>query len=183
MADTKLTTRQRVFVQTYVKMGGRNATAAAISAGYGQAGAHVTGHRLLQRDYILEAIKKETERCLRAGVAVAYDTLQDLAQHAESESVRLNASLAMLDRGGLQLAQRTEHHHVIEDKRSDGELLARIEKLQRDLGLKTIPGEVVELKALPRIPGQTLPPVEIVPEEAEAVTNPVTSRDEEDIFR
>lgn len=183
MSETKLSAKQRAFVREFVRLGGRNATAAAIAAGYG-GGAHVSAHRLLQRDYILAAIKTETERRLRADVAVAYDVLLDLAKNAGSESVRFNAAQAVLDRGGMQLAQKTEHHHVIEDKRTDGELLERIEKLSRELGIKTIPGEAIDLKkALPHMPGAPLPIVEIIPGEAERVTNAVADLTEEDIFR
>jgi phage terminase small subunit len=145
--DTKLTYKQRAFVRHYVKLGGTNATSAALAAGYaaspsekgGRApGASVTASRLLNNPAILRAIRDETERSLRAGVALGANVLEQLCREANSESVRLQAAQALLDRGGLQLANLSQHNIVIEDKRTEGELLARVKELQRELGLQAI---------------------------------------------
>jgi phage terminase small subunit len=153
-ADT-LTPKKLAFAKAHVQLGGQNATKAAIMAGYsskgGGAGAAVTASRLLRDPRVLQAIKEETERSLRAGVAMAANTLTELAQNAQSESVRLQASQALLDRGGMQLATLSQHHVLVEDKRTDDELRARVEQLQRELGLsaKVIPAEIVPPRALP----------------------------------
>ena len=147
----KVSARELRFAQAYVRMGGMNGTQAAIAAGYGQSGAHVAAHRLLRRPHVLAAIKDETERGLRAGVAIGASVLEDLAKNAASESVKLQAAQALLDRGGMRLANLTEHHHVIEDRRTDSELLARVNQLTRELGLnaKVIEGERVGSAAHP----------------------------------
>lgn len=148
MSDRTLTAKQRAFVRAYISLGGTNATAAAVTAGYApskskkrgdrSAGASVTAHRLLQKPTILKAIREETERALRAGVALGAHTLEQLCREANSESVRLQAAQALLDRGGMQLATLSQHHVVVEDRRTEGELLARVKELQRELGLNSI---------------------------------------------
>ena len=121
MSAEQLTPKQQAFVKAHVRLGCLNATQAAIAAGYSGkgngAGAAVTASRLLDKPHILDAIRKETERGLRAGVAVGAAVLESLAKTAKSESVRLQAAQALLDRGGMQLASVSEHHLVVEDRR------------------------------------------------------------------
>ncbi|MBE7422234.1 MAG: terminase small subunit [Zoogloeaceae bacterium] len=172
LKDEELNPRELRFVQAYCKNGGRNAGAAAIVAGYSKNGAPVTAHRLLKRQKVLIAIRAEAERCLRAGVALGASMLMELAEKANSESVRFQAAQALLDRGGLQLKALSEHRHIIEDKRTDGELLARIEQLTRELGISTkvIQGEAATVSTSPPlmlapIPAEHLPA--ILPEDGE----------------
>jgi hypothetical protein len=154
MSAEKLTPKQTAFVKSYCRLGGMNATQAAIAAGYSGhgkgAGAAVSASRMLQQPHILNAIREETERTLRAGVALGAQVLDELARGAVSESVRLQAAQALLDRGGMQLANLSEHHVIVEDKRTDAELRCRVEELARELGLaaKVIPGELVDLPTL-----------------------------------
>jgi len=149
MSADKLTPKQTAFVKSYCRLGGMNATQAAIAAGYSGhgkgAGAAVSASRMLQLPHILQAIREETERTLRAGVALGAQVLDELARGAVSESVRLQAAQALLDRGGMQLANLS-----VEDKRTDAELRCRVEELARELGLaaKVIPGELVDLPTL-----------------------------------
>ncbi|MES9934297.1 MAG: terminase small subunit [Candidatus Sedimenticola sp. PURPLELP] len=140
----ELTTKQRKFVRYYIQFGG-NATRAAKEAGYGEASAHTTSHRMLKVPHIQQAIKEEAETVIRSGVAVAADVLVDLARNATSESVKLQAATALLDRGGLPFIRQSEHKHVVEDKRSDKELLESAKVLAQELGLnaKVIEGELV----------------------------------------
>ncbi|UQY83670.1 terminase small subunit [Ralstonia pseudosolanacearum] len=149
----KLTPKQLAFVKAYTATGGANGTQAAIAAGYsasggktGKLGASVAAHRLLRDPRIIEEIKKEADRRLRAGVCLAAATLEELCGNAQSESVRLQAAQALLDRGGMQLASLSQHTVTIEDKRTDDELLARIAQMQKELGLKVIDAEVVPPK-------------------------------------
>lgn len=173
--DRKISPKELRFVQAYVRLGGMNGTQAAIAAGYGVSGAHVQAHRLLRRPHVLSAIKDETERGLRAGVAIGASVLEELAKTAASESVRLQAAQSLLDRGGMRLANISEHHHIIEDRRSDSELLDRINELSRELGIgaKVIPGESRRVDSAPALPladhaAGAFPTVEI-PEDAEAL--------------
>lgn len=112
---------------------------AGIAAGYSGkgngAGAAVTASRLLDKPHILDALRKETERALRGGVAIGAAVLEDLAKSAKSEAVRFQAAQALLDRGGMQLASVSEQRIIVEDRRSDRELLERVTELQRELGL------------------------------------------------
>lgn len=160
MSDSKmLSAKQRAFVHQYVRLGGKNATAAAVAAGYGK-GPHVSAHRLLRYPYILDAIREETERKLRASVSLGADILEDLAKNAQSESVRLQAAQALLDRGGMQIARLAEHRHVIEDRRTDAELIAHVGNLARELGLsgRVIDGQLVPPAALADMQASTLKP-------------------------
>lgn len=142
----KLNERQMAFVDCYVSTGGRNATQAAIAAGYPKPGAHTAASRMLRLPHILDAIKKRTEQELKAGVAVGVSVLYHLATEAKSEATQLAAALALLDRGGLAAVNRSEHRHVIEDRRTDDELRAHVANLQRQLGLSA---KVIEHQPLP----------------------------------
>jgi len=154
MRDQPLTQKQRRFVTQHVRLGGVNGCAAALAAGYagkdGGAGAAVTAHRLLRNPRVLAAIREEAERSLNAGLPIGTTVLQELAQNAVNESVRLKAATELIDRGGLRLMNLSQHTVVIKDERSDDELRARVEQLQRELGLsaRVIDG-AVEPKALP----------------------------------
>ena len=90
----------------------------------------------------MAAIKEETQRALDAGVAIGKKVLYDLATSAKSEAVRLQAGLALLDRGGLRLKQIHEHTHTVKDARTDDELRQRIADLSKELGLT--PSRLIE---------------------------------------
>ncbi|MET0084379.1 MAG: hypothetical protein ABW079_15335 [Sedimenticola sp.] len=53
---------------------------------------------MLKKSYVQQAIKEEAETVIRSGLAVAADVLVDLARNASSESVKLQATTALLDR-------------------------------------------------------------------------------------
>jgi hypothetical protein len=135
MTSRKLTPRQRRFVELYVRTG--NATQAARDAGYTKTTAEDTSWAILRRPHVLEAVRVETQAGLDAGVAVGKRVLLDLADNAQSEAVRLQAGLALLDRGGLRLKHLSEHVHThnVVDQRSDAELRERIVVLSRELGV------------------------------------------------
>jgi phage terminase small subunit len=156
MRDQPLTQKQLRFVRQHVRLGGINATAAALCAGYagkdGGAGAAVTAHRLLRNPRVLAAIREEAERSLNAGLPIGTTVLQELAHNAVNESVRLKAATELIDRGGLRLMNLSQHTVIVEDRRSDDELRAQIMRLQRELGLdaRVIDG-AVEPKPLPAL--------------------------------
>lgn len=103
MSRENLTFRQMAFVRAHVRLGGLNATQAAIAAGYscrgGGAGAAVTASRLLSKPHIINALHREIERGLLAGCAVGVTVLESLAASAENEYVRLQAAQALLNHG------------------------------------------------------------------------------------
>lgn len=145
MNGRQLTEKQQRFVADYISNGAQ-ARKAAISAGYGVPGAHTSAYRLLKLPHILEAIREEAEKRLSSNVALAAEMLVKLAQSAKSESVRLQAATSLLDRGGLPLIRQAETRHVIEDRRSDKELLEHIRGIASELGIpwnaQVIEGEV-----------------------------------------
>ena len=74
-----------------------------------------------------------------------HDIAVDLAQNAESESVRLQAGQSLPDRGGLPFIRQSENRIVVEDRRTDAELLASAKAIAKELGLdaKLVDGHVV----------------------------------------
>jgi len=148
MKKQKLTPLQAEFVRQYVENGG-NGSQAALVAGYKADVARNMAYRLIRTPHVLEALREEADRRIKSSVVIGATTLESLAKGAQSESVRLQAALALLDRGGLQLKALSEHKVILEDKRSDDELRARVEQLTRELGLKTIDMEAPKRAALP----------------------------------
>lgn len=151
-----LTPFQRKFVLAYCANGG-NGAQAALAAGYAEGSARQRASELVTNPRILAAIREETERRLRSGVALGAKVLLDLAENAESEAVRLKAAEALLDRGGLLLIARSETVHRVIDERSDEELLARLRALSGELGLpfaKMIEGDAEEIR--PPNPGSSV---------------------------
>jgi len=137
-SSRKLTVRQARFVKLFVENGGFAAPAAR-DAGYTPKSARFGSHKFLDIPHVLAAIRLEVQRKLDASVALAARVLETLAKDAKSEAVRLQAASALLDRGGLRLAQYVQHDHthVLRDERSDAELRARVIELQRELGIRT----------------------------------------------
>lgn len=108
-----LTPKQRLFAETYFEIS--NGTKAAISAGYGEAGAHTEANRLLKnvkiREYLDEMAQQRRERVLLKMSAMSEKALKnlfDLAQNADSEQVRLQANKDLLDRTGFKPADKIE---------------------------------------------------------------------------
>ena len=130
----QLTDKQQDFVRYYVENGG-NASKAARDAGYGESSAHATAWHMLRQNHIMEAVKYETLRAIAIRVPLAQAILVDLAENAQNESVKLKAAEALLDRGGLQLAQSLNLHVRPVDERTDEELIARCRELQKELGI------------------------------------------------
>ena len=136
----KLTPKQRAFVSEYVACG--NPRKAALRAGYRESTARFDSPDMLRIPYVAQAIREETQRALDAAVPIGKKVLYDLAMGAKSEAVRLQAGLALLDRGGLRLKQIHEHTHTVKDARTDEELRQRVVELSRELGLT--PSRLIE---------------------------------------
>ena len=90
---------------------------------------------MLSLPHIQQAIRKEAEDLLNANVGLAAKVLVELATTSKSDAVRLQAAVALLDRGGLPFIRQSEHTHRVEDHRSDAELKQHILKLTSELGL------------------------------------------------
>ena len=144
MPADKLTTKQKRFVTEYVA-NASNAAEAARRAGYSSKRPDQEGYRLLRLPHVVAAIKEAAERMLNANVIIGAQTIVDLAKNAESESVRLQAGQSLLDRGGLPFIRQSENRIVVEDRRTDDELLASAKAIAKELGLdaKLVDGHVV----------------------------------------
>lgn len=118
-----LSDRQRAFVEEYCRLGGGYGAQkqAVIAAGYAEKTASQQGYALLQKPKILEAIKKTAEKKGHAAVAVAMDTLIDLAR-AGPPAQRFSAAKELLDRGGLMVVRKTEHDINVNDNRTPDQI-------------------------------------------------------------
>tara|TARA_R100001530_G_C4252203_1_gene138139 strand:- start:221 stop:589 length:369 start_codon:yes stop_codon:yes gene_type:complete len=99
-----LTEKQDKFIETYVLTG--NATKAAVVAGYSEKTAKVKGSQL--KSQLQSEIQKETQKILADKIPSSIKWLTDLAESAESESVRLGAIKDILDRAGLKPIDKIE---------------------------------------------------------------------------
>lgn len=154
MAPRKLNARQMKFVEHLLAgMGKRDAAAAA---GYSPHTAANIASNLLTREPVLQAIRAGAEKKLSAGVAIGAAVLMELAEKAKSEDVRLRAAAALLDRGGLPLIRQSETRHIVEDRRSDAELLEHVRTLARSLGV-ALPASVIDVEAVAALPAPVAP--------------------------
>ena len=99
--------RDEEFVRHYVSNGG-NCSAAARSIGISEASASTTGHRMKER--LWGEIEEEITNHMRGYIPKAIQNLKQLAQNADSETVRLNATRDLLDRSGLKPVEKQEIH-------------------------------------------------------------------------
>jgi len=95
-----LTILQDKFIEHYTLTG--NATKAAIEAGYSEKTAKIKGSQL--KAQFANEIREATQDKVPAGLR----WLSELAEKAESESVRLGAVRDLLDRAGLKPVERIE---------------------------------------------------------------------------
>jgi phage terminase small subunit len=110
-AMKRCTLMQRRFVMANLILGGRNMRRAAMMAGYSgnEATLAVTGYRTAHIQYVQDAIREEAQKRMTAASIEAVSTVMDIAagNTAAPPSVRLAASLALMDRSGLHA--KTEH--------------------------------------------------------------------------
>ena len=115
-----MTERQEKFVEYYSLTG--NASKAAVEAGYSQKTSKQKGYEL--KKLLSDEIHIQTQKILQDKVPASIHWLTELAQNAESESVRLGAIKDLLDRAGLKPVERIEQTTV--EKMSN-------EEIQREL--------------------------------------------------
>ena len=120
-----MTDKQDQFIETYVLTG--NATRSAVAAGYLERTEKIKGAQLKAqfRNEILEA----TQKVLADKIPEGLNWLTELAQSAESESVRLGAVKDLLDRAGLKPVERIETTTV--EQLSDEEIKRELDALTR----------------------------------------------------
>ena len=99
-----VTPQQQKFIDYFVLTG--NASQSAVDAGYSEKTSRQKGHELknLYRSEIVQA----TQKLLIDQVPAGLRWLNELAESAESESVRLGAIRDLLDRAGLKPVERVE---------------------------------------------------------------------------
>ena len=110
-AMLRCTLMQRRFVMANLILGGKNMRRAAMMAGYSgnEATLAVTGFRTAHIQYVQDAIREEAQKRMSAASIEAVSTVMDIAggNITAPPSVRLAASLALMDRTGLHA--KTEH--------------------------------------------------------------------------
>ena len=99
-----MTILQDKFIEHYTLTG--NATKAAIEAGYSEKTAKDKGSQL--KAQFNNEIREATQRLLQDKIPAGLHWLAELAEKAESESVRLGAVRDLLDRAGLKPIERIE---------------------------------------------------------------------------
>jgi phage terminase small subunit len=99
-----MTILQDKFIEHYTLTG--NATKSAIHAGYSEKTAKVKGSQL--KAQFTNEIRDATQKLLADKVPAGLRWLSELAESAESESVRLGAVKDLLDRAGLKPIERIE---------------------------------------------------------------------------
>ena len=99
-----MTPQQQKFIDHFVLTG--NASQSAVDAGYSAKTARQKGHEL--KNLYRTEIVKATQKLLTDQVPAGLRWLSELAESAESESVRLGAIRDLLDRAGLKPVERVE---------------------------------------------------------------------------
>tara|TARA_R100000687_G_scaffold19912_1_gene16647 strand:+ start:53 stop:421 length:369 start_codon:yes stop_codon:yes gene_type:complete len=99
-----ITPQQQKFIDYFVLTG--NASQSAIDAGYSEKTSRQKGHEL--KNLYRSEIVKATQKLLTDQVPAGLRWLSELAESAESESVRLGAIRDLLDRAGLKPVERVE---------------------------------------------------------------------------
>lgn len=97
--------RDEEFVAEFVKNGG-NATQAALSVGVSEASARTIGYRLKMR--LTADIDAEQREALKGYSSKALNQIQELAESAVSEKVKLDANKDLLDRAGWKPVDKSE---------------------------------------------------------------------------
>ena len=120
-----MTEKQDKFIETYVLTG--NATKAAIAAGYSEKTATIKGSQL--KSQLHSEIQREVQKIIADKIPASLKWLTDLAEKAESESVRLGAIKDILDRAGLKPVDKVETTNI--DQMSKDEIIRELEALER----------------------------------------------------
>lgn len=129
--------RDADFVREYVDNGG-NATQAAIAVGASKASASTVGYRLKTR--LTKEIDAEQKLQLEGYAPKAISQIQNLAENAESENVKLKANADLLDRAGWKPVDKQE---ITEGNRyenmSSDDIKKELDRLLAESGEKIVP--------------------------------------------
>ena len=153
-----LTDKQQKFVVALLETAGENETRAAMMAGYG-AGYHTRADELSRNPKILAAIREEADKRLRSGAVLAASKLIEIVKN-NTHKDQLKACVELMNRGGLQVI--TTHKVVVEDNRSDNEIIARVAAFAKALDidprkvLASVGVDYTDAQFEPVIPGTAL---------------------------
>ena len=133
MAKTDLTSQRQVFVEEYVQSGDH--LEAAKKAGYKNTHTHTLRNQACKlRRECADEITDELHRNFAEIAPRALNILSDLAENAESESVRLGATRDLLDRAVFRPVDR---HEIVKEK-SVEELNAQLVSLVGENGAEML---------------------------------------------
>jgi phage terminase small subunit len=136
----ELSAQQRIFVESFIEHG--DARRAAKEAGYKETAMRTADLQMLGAPRVAFAITMAARSRLARAVPMALNTLEYLAQNAQSEKVKLDASKAILDRAGLvPPAPPKEDPNMVEKplhEMSTEELRALAAKLEGEISGRAI---------------------------------------------
>ena len=128
--------RDSDFIAEFIDNGG-NATQAAKAAGVSDVSASTVGYRLKNR--LTKEIDKAQREALKGYAPRAITQIQNLAENAVSENVRLSANRDLLDRAGYKPVERSEVTEVTDiSNMSTGEIQAELDSLYASAGKKLV---------------------------------------------
>ena len=131
MANNNLTNQRKILVEEYVRSGDH--LEAAKKAGYKDT--HTLRNQACKlRRECADEISEELHRNFAEVAARALNILSDIAENAESESARLDATRDLLDRAGFRPVDR---HEIVKEK-SVEELNAQLVSLVGDDGAEML---------------------------------------------
>lgn len=131
--DDGLTAQQRLFVAEYLK--DRNATQAAIRAGYSTKTADQIGHQLLKKTSVAQAVERQQKASIERTLGSADEVLSQMWQLATFDANQLS----QYRRGACRYCWGFGHHYQWRDAVEFDEALAKVEgkegvKLPEDPG-------------------------------------------------
>lgn len=129
------TAQERDFVIALLETGARDATKAAVIAGYGAErhdSAKQAAWRLAHRPRVQAAIREEADKRIRTGTILGASVLMEIAMNSQHKD-QYKAAVELLNRGGLIVA--TKHEVEVTDNRTTQTLLARVHELAARLNL------------------------------------------------
>lgn len=137
----KLTPKQQAFVTAYLETGSKQRAIAI--AGYRGDDDNLRTQlwRLMKQPHVRAALQEQTLEALESDGPLGRKVLRDLAETAESETVRLRAAEILLDRAVGPVPDRIDHLHLHRrgpDLTPD-EIRARRDALRERLGLPSLP--------------------------------------------
>ena len=128
--------RDSDFIAEFIDNGG-NATQAAKAVGVSEASASTVGYRLKNR--LTKEIDKAQREALKGYAPKAITQIQNLAENAVSENVRLSANRDLLDRAGYKPVERSEVTEVTDiSDMSTEEIQAELDSYYVSAGKKLV---------------------------------------------